>query len=275
MTKILQESIRFSLYKNLYTVKPDLDIDIDELYDIIKFGFLRKEIKILRKNSDGETREDMKKSILPVVTLSGLFEKRNESGLKQHSGLIQIDFDNVENYDQFFAKISQDVYTYMAFRSSGGEGVKVIVRIKSSAETHEAQYFALKEYYKSTYDITIKASCKAVSKSMVLSFDPNIYSNKNAHIFTGIAQREDIVNLEKLEKNIELNPTLFNRLKKMRIVFSGKQEIPAFMVFRNKVLAQIVRNRPKTKEELLQIDGIGKHRVTEYGESILRILKQK
>ncbi len=278
MSKLLQESTRFSLYKNLYTEKPDLDIDITELYEIIKFGFLRKEIKELRKSNDKETKEDMKKSILPAVTLSGKFDERSETGLLEHSGLLQIDFDATENYEELFKKVTSDTFTFMAFRSSGGNGIKVIVKIKASQETHESQFFALQEYYKNHFDIALKTSFKEISRAMVLSFDPDIYRNKHASVFKEIGtikQEEPIVDKIRLEKNKDLNPSLYKRLQKMRIVFSRKQEIPAFMVFHNKVLSQLVRRAPKTKEELLQIDGFGKHRVTEYGESILKTIKRE
>lgn len=277
MSKLLQESTRFSLYKNLYTEKPDLDIDINELYEIIKFGFLRKEIKELRRRTDMETRKDMKKSILPAVTLSGQFDERNETGLIKHSGLLQIDFDASDNYDELFKKVTSDTYTFMAFRSSGGNGIKVIVKIIASKESHESQFFALQDYYKNHFDIALKTSFKEISRAMVLSFDPDIYRNINSSIYNEIGkikEEEPIVDKVHLEKNIALNPTLYKRLQQMRIVFSRKQEIPAFMIFRNKVLSQLVRKKPKTKEELLQIDGFGKHRVNEYGESILKTIKQ-
>ena len=276
MSKLLQESTRFSLYKNLYTEKPDLDIDIDELYEIIKFGFLRKEIKELRRNTDKETREDMKKSILPAVTLSGKFEERNETGLLKHSGFLQIDFDASEKYEELFKKVTSDRFTYMAFRSPGGNGIKVIVKIKASKETHESQFFALQEYYKNHFDIGLKTAFKEISRAMLLSFDPDIYRNIEATIFQefgAIKIEAPAVDAVKLEKNKELNPTLYKRLQKLRIVFSRKQEIPAFMVFHNKVLGQLARKNPTTKEELLRINGFGKHRVTEYGDSILRTIK--
>jgi superfamily II DNA helicase RecQ len=277
MSKLLQESTRFSLYKNLYTEKPDLDIDITELYEIIKFGFLRKEIKELRKSNDTETRKDMKKSILPAVTLSGKFDERSETGLLKHSGLLQIDFDASDSYDELFKKVTSDKYTFMAFRSSEGTGIKVIVKIKASKETHERQFFALQDYYKNHFDIALKTSFKQISRAMVLSFDPDIYRNLNASIFNEIGtikEEEPAVDNVRLEKNKALNPTLYKRLQKMRLVFSRKQEIPAYMVFHNKVLSQLVRKTPKTKEELLQINGFGKHRVNEYGESILKTIKQ-
>lgn len=253
MSKLLEESSRFSLYKNLYSVKPDLDINTNELYEIIKFGFLRKEIKALRRHSDKETRSDMKKSILPAVTLSGQFIERNEAGLKQHSGLLQIDFDASENYDTLFTKISADSYTYMAFRSSEGDKIHVVVKINDSKETHESQFFALKEYYQNTFSITIKTPFKEICRAMLLSFDPNIYCNQNSKIFTSLGiviQEEPQLDSEQLKKQKGANSTLYKRIQNIYIEFSIKQETPAFMIFQRKVFRQLFRNTSKTKEQL-------------------------
>ena len=136
----------------------------------------------------------------------------------------------------------------------------------------------MQEYYKNHFDIALKTAFKEVSRAMLLSFDPDIYRNANATIFQelgAIKIEKPIVDALKLEKNKQANPTLYKRLQRLRIVFSRKQEIPAFMVFHNKVLGQLARKTPTTKEELLQIDGFGKHRVTEYGESILRTIKRE
>lgn len=253
MSKLLEESSRFSLYKNLYSVKPDLDINTNELYEIIKFGFLRKEIKALRRNSDKETRSDMKKSILPVVTLSGQFEERNEAGLKQHSGLLQIDFEAAENYETLFSKISADEYTYMAFRSSEGDKIHVVVKINNSIETHQSQFYALKEYYQNTFSITIKTPFREICRAMLLSFDPDIYCNRNSKIFKAlgtITSEESRLDLEQLAMRKEANPTLYKRLQKLQFVFSIKQEIPAFMIFQRKVFRQLFGKTPKAKEQL-------------------------
>jgi len=176
---------RFSLYRNLtFFDQPDVAIDVNQLYEIIKDGYLEKEIKTLRKVCNNE--EICHKIItahLPAVTLSGIFSERNNKGLLRHSGLIQMELVSEENYEALFSAICKDPFTYLAFRSPGGKGIKLVVKIKDSAETHSDQYLALEQYYKTQYGVDPDTSYRDVSSVMLLSHDPGIYCNPEAKIF--------------------------------------------------------------------------------------------
>mgnify|MGYP004001180099 FL=1 len=50
---------------------------------------------------------------------------------------------------------------------------------------------------------------------------------------------------------------------------------PAFTVFTNASLDQLVAQRPTTEEELLAITGIGPGKVARFGESLLSFLAQQ
>lgn len=191
MLKLINAAYKISLYKNLYSVdKPEFDIDINELYETIKFGYLKNEIEAIRKtNNNKERYNNLKRSTIPTVTLSGLFGYRNTAGLLKHSGLIQIDIDKIEYFDKVFSEICKDAYTYVAFKSPGGKGIKVIVKINPSAETHLGQFFALETYYKASFDIDIDSACKDLARTMLLSYDPNIYCNPHSSIFEIIEEK--------------------------------------------------------------------------------------
>ena len=125
---LINTQFRFSFYKNLFSVKkPDGEFDVNKLIEVIQYGYLKGEIEKLRRTK-GEEYDDLKKQ-LPAVTLSGTFKERKYEGLIQHSGLIQIDIDNVTNYNKVFKMICSDVYTYVCFRSPGGKGIKIVVKI--------------------------------------------------------------------------------------------------------------------------------------------------
>lgn len=46
------------------------------------------------------------------------------------------------------------------------------------------------------------------------------------------------------------------------------------MIFHDSVLKFVAKQRPKTKEELLQISGVGNKKYDKYGEEILKIVNQ-
>ena len=191
--KLSNTQYRFSYYKDLYSVKnPDSEIDINELIEIIQYGYISKEIEELRKTS-GEAYKE-KKMHLPNVTLSGIFSERNAEHLIKHSGLIQIDIDKIDNYNELFQDLCLDSYTYVCFRSPGGKGIKVVVKINPSAETHREQFNALERYYQTEYDVEIDKNCKDVPRPMLLSYDPNLHCNPFSDVY------EELYKPEKEEK---------------------------------------------------------------------------
>ncbi|GGZ88172.1 HRDC domain-containing protein [Algibacter mikhailovii] len=174
----------FSYYENLFSSKsPQRELDINELIEVVKYGYIKEDIDLLRVSDNKEKYNKIKKSKIPLVTLSGIFTERNSKGLQDHSGLIQIDIDHVENYDETFKKLTSDEFTYVAFRSPGGKGIKAIVKINPSESTHLEQYYALEQYYLNNYNIEIDPSCKDVARCMLLSYDPDIYCNPFSEVF--------------------------------------------------------------------------------------------
>lgn len=184
MLKLINSKYQFSYYKNLYTSKNSKHVlNINEIIEIIKYGYLKKVITKLRLVQEKETYNKIKVSEIPAVTLSGVFSQRNSKGLQKHSGLIQIDIDQLDSYQEVLEKIIADSYTYVAFKSPGGRGIKVIVKINPDVSTHLEQFYALEQYYKDKFDVVIDPSCKDVARCLLLSYDPNLYCNPFSDVF--------------------------------------------------------------------------------------------
>ncbi len=49
--------------------------------------------------------------------------------------------------------------------------------------------------------------------------------------------------------------------------------MPAYIIAHNTTLEQIAARKPKSKQELLQVPGLGPKKVEDYGNDILRIIK--
>ena len=184
MRSLVNSTYQFSFYKNLYNAKAsEAAININELIEIIKFGYLKNEIEQLRSAQNKKVYKKIKVSALPAVTLSGLFSERNSKGLQKHSGLMQIDIDDIKDYKSVLTNIRLDSYTYVAFQSPGGKGIKVIVKINPDVSTHLEQFYALQEYYKKEFNVVIDPACKDVSRCLLLSYDPNIFCNPFSDVF--------------------------------------------------------------------------------------------
>lgn len=66
---------------------------------------------------------------------------------------------------------------------------------------------------------------------------------------------------------------LFEDLKKWRLEVAKNNGVPAYVVFKDVTLYQIVINKPQDQEALAQIEGIGDKKISNYGEAILALLK--
>ncbi len=95
------------------------------------------------------------------------------------------------------------------FKSPGGNGIKVIVKVNPSKETHTNQFYALEKYYTENYNLEIDPSCKDVARAMLLSYDPNIVYNQLSLVFTELFQAGNSSKKEEKVKIIHqtyLNP---------------------------------------------------------------------
>ena len=185
MIRLINSEYSFSYYNNLFSTKENDGVfDINELIETIKHGYLNKPIQKLRTTTDKEVKKKIKQSEIPAIALSGTFKERNSKGLISHSGLIQIDIDDIsDRYETLFNGLVDDMYSYVCFRSPSGNGIKVIVKINPSEETHLEQFYALERYYKEEYNIEIDRACKDIARTMLLSSDPNIFCNPFSEVF--------------------------------------------------------------------------------------------
>src|ERR1700739_2082235 len=90
----LKNEISISFFKSV-TDKNPVNQSILNVLNQIKSETLKLKIEKLRLTLVKSERELLKKQ-LPCITVSGIFKNGHSSkDLKQHSGLIQVDFDSV------------------------------------------------------------------------------------------------------------------------------------------------------------------------------------
>lgn len=66
---------------------------------------------------------------------------------------------------------------------------------------------------------------------------------------------------------------VFARLRALRKTLSDREGVPAYALFTNEQLAEMVQRRVRTTTALREIDGIGEARAEKYGEEFLGILR--
>lgn len=68
---------------------------------------------------------------------------------------------------------------------------------------------------------------------------------------------------------------LFSKLRDIRKELASKENIPQYLIFTNEQLSQMVKKKVLTIAEIIKINGIGEKRAKQYGEEMLKVLKEE
>jgi KaiC/GvpD/RAD55 family RecA-like ATPase len=160
--------------------------EIRQVLECIKKGSWKKKIDPIRKafdNNDLELANSLKMA-LPAFTPSGTFnERRKKENIDSYSGLLHLDYDKVEDVESLKEIIVKIPFTYSAFISPSGKGIKVVVNTDADLETHTDAFNALRAFYDGIVGFESDKSVKDVTRLCFVSYDPNLYLNKSSEIF--------------------------------------------------------------------------------------------
>lgn len=67
---------------------------------------------------------------------------------------------------------------------------------------------------------------------------------------------------------------LLAKLKKLRLQLARTLSVPAYVIFTDVSLRDMCRYQPQTREELLDMKGVGEAKATKYGERFLEVIKE-
>lgn len=151
----------------------------------------KNEVDQVRAIANKKERDVLKKK-LPGFTPSGLFSKRADNCLTQHSGLIAFDIDfaeneHITNYKELKEQIKNIKNVAYCALSCSGTGYWGLIPI-ANPDKHKSHFKALEDAFKKL-GIKIDTSCKNVSRLRFYSYDPDAYFNHNAITFTGLYEQ--------------------------------------------------------------------------------------
>ncbi|MEO7998632.1 MAG: HRDC domain-containing protein, partial [Gemmatimonadaceae bacterium] len=66
---------------------------------------------------------------------------------------------------------------------------------------------------------------------------------------------------------------LFDALRALRRTLADEARVPAYIVFGDRVLLEMVARRPRTYGELLQVPGVGQAKLERYGDAFLEAIR--
>jgi len=162
---------------------PASNLELEQIVDLIKSDDYMLIVQAIRALNTKKEQNAVKKE-LPYVTFSGSFlPSRAENNLVNHSGLMSLDFDDVENLEETRIQLQSDPYVRLCFVSPRGNGLKTLIQIRPcDAEKHKEFFYDLSQYFQQNYSCapSVDKSCCDVSRACFLSWDPDVYYNPDS-----------------------------------------------------------------------------------------------
>lgn len=83
--------------------------------------------------------------------------------------------------------------------------------------------------------------------------------------------KADILGKEQFTKNEE---SLFEKLRGLRTEIAREEKVPPYIVFSDKTLTHMCIVKPKSKQEMLKVSGVGEFKFEKYGERFLNCIEK-
>ncbi|MDO6744310.1 helix-turn-helix domain-containing protein [Tenacibaculum soleae] len=189
--------------------------------------------------------------IIPLLRVANSF-KIQLLQLSENADLVE---DNEVINDRFLKAIDYFTKETEEFIKKPLSGVSFSTDNKALQKDLEKQIYTLQDL------VTIKLFCFLKMKN---GFEVKDYLKVRAD-----AVLQNVVKPSKKKINSSRDPVLAISLRELRDEIHKKEKIPHFQIFTQKTLYAICDAVPKTAQELLKVEGMGKIRVQKYGGRIL------
>jgi hypothetical protein len=156
-----------------------------EVLHSIASGAWRDAVARIRELPADSQEQKAAKTALPFCTFAGVFSYRSNSALVQHSGQVGIDLDGLGEVGAVavLQAAVADAFCLAAYRSTRGEGVRLLFKIPPcSAEHHAAVFERVALHVRQTYGHDADHSGKDVSRASFVSFDNGLWFNAAAGV---------------------------------------------------------------------------------------------
>ncbi|WP_426348435.1 DNA helicase RecQ [Alloiococcus sp. CFN-8] len=207
-----------------------------------------------------------------------ILEYFGEKALKDYCSCCCNCVNNSELKD--ITKESQMVLSCI-YRTHEKYGISMITDILKGYRGPKISEYKL--YNIPTYGIMKKYSSKFI-KDIIHTLLREGYLDKKENTYSMVKLNSKSINLlkgkERLftkligeeEEEVTSSP-LFLRLRKLRRELAEKEGLPPYIVFSDSVLIEMCRALPESKEELLELKGIGENKSEKYGTEFLNIIR--
>ena len=178
-----------TIFKNIRETETPFFKDVTYILQRIKEGKSSELCKKIRSEKNKTYRNDLKKQ-LPAICFSGKFNKRSDSSIVEHSGLICLDFDGYNKKKDMLEdkeRFEKNKFVFSVFVSPSGNGLKILVKIPQDPDNHVRYFNSLKKEFDSVYFDT---TSKNLSRVCYESYDPLLFLNENSSVWEKIEEEE-------------------------------------------------------------------------------------
>lgn len=213
------------------------DVNLINVLKSIKNGDFKEEIDELRYNRNDEIRFGELKKQLPHITPSGTFaDRRKCENLCNYNGIMVLDIDKVgENATHVRNSAAKIEYSFAAFVSPSGSGVKVFVKTDATPQNHEQIFNYLSDFYEVELSVSIDRTGKDLTRACFISYDQDLYLNQDSKIFLRSSMTPRVafsVPNSTKDPNFDFNHIL-NFTEKSNKYFSGNRNNFIYMLSNN------------------------------------------
>jgi len=162
------------------------NVEVQEVLQQIQKGYWKDQINDIRyhKKNENNLEASQIKGKLPCITISATFkERRKIDCVDKYSGLLHLDYDKLENVEEVKANLISIPYTYSAFISPSGNGVKVLVKCDNDISSHKTAFNSLRDYYDKIVGVQSDKYVKDITRLCFVSYDPDLYLNEDSEVF--------------------------------------------------------------------------------------------
>ena len=225
---------KVSIGGNIHQIEDLEEIEISHIVDFIKYPKNKKYVEryvsefnkmVDRFDAFDECAKEYSNNLLrplkkdiPYITFSGLFKRRNDSSLIEHSNIILIDVDNPKlwervdtclNVEYYRQALKKDPHVYMFFRSPTN-GFKIAFK-KPQGTAHAIAYMSCLSYVQAVLKLPVDDVCSDVCRACFINYDPEAWMNedcKEIRILSNVeveaACNKQQRNISKIEKNTDV-----------------------------------------------------------------------
>lgn len=179
--------MKISYYASLTQRTSNDTIPISDFLNAVKFGKWQDQVLKVR-NAKTTAEQKAEKLKLPSVIMAGIFNEPKDASCQQHSGLIAIDFDELDDMPQAKEALKADRYSYAVSVSVRGHGLFVVVQI--DGQKHRQSFRQLADYYRNTYGLIVDASGINEARRRFVSYDPDLFVNEKAARFVAKPEKK-------------------------------------------------------------------------------------